>query len=251
MTDFPYLPLWTDNYLADTRHLTTKQHGAYLLLMMTAWRTDDCSLPDDDRLLARYCALGIREWKVMRPVLEEFFEVKDSKFVQSKLKSLHVFAKNRQRSNTLNGSKGGIAKALKYNNGALANATISPKQNSSEALASKPNHTKLNNKNIDAQKMFDEWWDTYPRKVSKKAALSAFQIAIKKIEFDVLMKATRAYATLDIDVQYIAYPTTYLNQERWNDKPTDIAQNRQPNNRGKQRGDLVAAITAIKSQRAI
>ena len=62
MAEFPHLPLFTDAYLADTRHLTTEEHGAYLLLMMEAWRRPECSLPDDDRLLARLCGLSIERW---------------------------------------------------------------------------------------------------------------------------------------------------------------------------------------------
>ena len=62
MADYPALPLWTDAYLADTRHLTTRQHGAYLLLLMEAWRRPTCSLPDDDGLLARLSGLSAAEW---------------------------------------------------------------------------------------------------------------------------------------------------------------------------------------------
>jgi uncharacterized protein YdaU (DUF1376 family) len=62
MAEYPFLPLWTDAYFADTRHLTLEQHGAYLLLIFEAWRRSDCCLPDDDALLARLVGVDAEKW---------------------------------------------------------------------------------------------------------------------------------------------------------------------------------------------
>lgn len=85
MAEFPALPLWTDAYLGDTRHLSTLEHGAYLLLLMTAWRSKETSLPDDDRLLAKYAGLGPRQWASVRPVLEAFYTIENGKWIQFRL----------------------------------------------------------------------------------------------------------------------------------------------------------------------
>ena len=73
MAEFPALPLFTDAYLADTRHLTTEEHGAYLLLMIEAWRRPDCNLPDDDKMLARLSGIGVARWPEIKPVVMAFW----------------------------------------------------------------------------------------------------------------------------------------------------------------------------------
>lgn len=73
MAQFPSLPLWTDAYLADTRHLSTLEHGAYLLLLMEAWRRPTCSLPDDDNLLSRLTGLTLEQWTEIKPTVMAFW----------------------------------------------------------------------------------------------------------------------------------------------------------------------------------
>ncbi len=85
MADYPFLPLWTDAYLADTTHLTTEEHGAYLLLLMAMWRTKRCRIPDDDDLLARITRLGKRRWRRVRSVIEPFFTIQDGTWTQGRL----------------------------------------------------------------------------------------------------------------------------------------------------------------------
>lgn len=75
MAEFPAMPLLIDSYLGDTTHLTTLEHGAYFLLLLSAWRRDDACLPDDDDLLARYTKLTKGQWKRIRPIIEPFFDV--------------------------------------------------------------------------------------------------------------------------------------------------------------------------------
>jgi uncharacterized protein YdaU (DUF1376 family) len=67
----PWMPLYVGDYLGDTGHLTTTQHGAYLLLMMHYWRKD--GLPDDDRQLAKITKLPFKIWTEYRDVLQDFF----------------------------------------------------------------------------------------------------------------------------------------------------------------------------------
>lgn len=71
-----WMPLWIGSYLADTQHLARDEHGGYLLLIMAYWRTGT-PLPDDDKRLAAIARATSKEWKVLRPVMAEFFTVAD------------------------------------------------------------------------------------------------------------------------------------------------------------------------------
>ena len=104
MADFPALPLWTDSYLADTRHLTTLQHGTYLLLLMEAWRRPDTSLPNDDELLQKLAGLSVKDWFAIKDTILAFFRLdkKSNVLRQKKLTKEKLFVKKnskKQRSN--------------------------------------------------------------------------------------------------------------------------------------------------------
>jgi uncharacterized protein YdaU (DUF1376 family) len=93
------IPLFADAYLADTTHLTTEEHGAYLLLLMAAWRQDDCGLPDDDRKLARITGLTPRKWASMKPTIMEFWQVEGGRIYQSRLRKEHDFVCKKSEAN--------------------------------------------------------------------------------------------------------------------------------------------------------
>lgn len=74
MADYPFLPFDVQAYLGSTRHLTTEQHGAYVLLLMEAWQRPNCTLPDDDKILSAYCCMSIEQWASVKPLVMEFWQ---------------------------------------------------------------------------------------------------------------------------------------------------------------------------------
>lgn len=85
MAQFPALPLWTDAYLADTTHLSATEHGAYLLLLMSMWRTPDTRLPNDDDKLSRLARVTRGQWNKMKPTIMAFFKIDGEWIYQGRL----------------------------------------------------------------------------------------------------------------------------------------------------------------------
>lgn len=102
MADFPYVPIWTDAYIADTGDLGAAEHGAYLVMMMLAWRRPDCALPDDmpwlKRSLGGFCAdmHGNRFNALVPGILKRFWELgTDGKWRQKRLTKERDFLSKR------------------------------------------------------------------------------------------------------------------------------------------------------------
>lgn len=88
MADFPAMPLFTDAYMADTQHLTNEEHGVYLRLLMFAWRTPGCCLPDDDMRLALMVGLSPHKWSRIKPTIMAFWTKDFGNYSQKKLKNI-------------------------------------------------------------------------------------------------------------------------------------------------------------------
>lgn len=71
MTAPAWMPLYVSEYLADTGHLSTVEHGAYMLLIMHYWQNG--GLPTEDAKLARICRLGAKDWAAIRDTLADLF----------------------------------------------------------------------------------------------------------------------------------------------------------------------------------
>lgn len=68
-----WMPMYVGDYLKDTQHLSTAEHGAYILLIIHAW-TREGALPADTERLRRITGMDQKDWKRSWPVLREFFQ---------------------------------------------------------------------------------------------------------------------------------------------------------------------------------
>ena len=97
---------------------------------------------------------------------------------------------------------------------------------------------------VEVVDWFDRFWKAYPRKVGKPAARKAFARAIKCCDLremsDGLRRWVIYWAERD-DPQFIPHPTTWLNQERWNDEPPPL----------RSRDEGVAALDRVRRRRAM
>lgn len=70
--------------------------------------------------------------------------------------------------------------------------------------------------------LFEQFWQAYPRKVGKPPARKAFTHALIDVDVGDIASGLRAwcsYWTLRGEEEFIPHPTTWLNQQRWNDRP--------------------------------
>jgi uncharacterized protein YdaU (DUF1376 family) len=80
-----WMPFYVADYLADTMHLTTEQHGAYLLLIMAAWKADG-KLPNDADALRQITRMTAKQWDRAEPILERFFIVTEGFWIHSRVR---------------------------------------------------------------------------------------------------------------------------------------------------------------------
>jgi uncharacterized protein YdaU (DUF1376 family) len=129
MSKAPAMPMYWDAYLADTTHLTTEEHGAYMLLLAAMWRRNG-SVPDDDKDNARILGLTPAKWRKTKARFIETisgFTIESGTITQEKLRKTWEITQEKIEKNARNGAKGGQAKSRNNKDLDQANATNSLK----------------------------------------------------------------------------------------------------------------------------
>lgn len=169
----PFMQLYVADYLGDTRHLTTEQHGAYLLLLMAMWRAGG-ALPNDPAKLARMVGLTPVRWGKIAADVLAFFAVDADRLTHKRVTAELQKAQRTSEARSEAGARGAEAKSLKTLAPSEAIAVDLPEPGLSPASASQISEPERKNGEAKASLVpkgtMDVWddvfsaaWDAYPR----------------------------------------------------------------------------------------
>jgi len=93
---------------------------------------------------------------------------------------------------------------------------------------------------------FDEFWQAYPRKVGKGAARKSYAKALRITDHDTIMGALsdQRLAMEAKEAKFIPHPSTWLNQERWEDEAEEPTSSSDVGNPDTHAGDKQIAFAA-------
>jgi uncharacterized protein YdaU (DUF1376 family) len=108
MSENIWMPIYIGDYLGDTMHLTTEQHGAYLLLIMHYWRSgpikaNEATIMAITRLDAQAYARGIND-------VLNFFTMKDGCYRHKRVEAEKRKANENQKTNAERAKKAAQAR---------------------------------------------------------------------------------------------------------------------------------------------
>lgn len=183
--------------------------GAYIILLCEAWTRPCCSLPS-----ATLALMKLARWtdtvEAFEPVLQCFEPLKGdrSRVVNPRLKREWDETSARVLALSEAGKRGAeIKKALHEK---------------------KPKPSKLAASTTD----FEQFWQAYPKKIGKLAALQAWKKAVEKTTVvDILHAidiAKKCEQWTKESGRFIPNPSTWLNQGRWSDQPLSNGHASQP-----------------------
>jgi uncharacterized protein YdaU (DUF1376 family) len=217
------MPFYVADYLADTGHLSTLEHGAYLLLIMHYWRRG--GLPTNDAQLARVCHLSEAEWQEIRATLAALFDAKwkhkriEAELIKSEARSAAGKAGasaryvNRNATAVRSHSDGNASHSHSHIKIEDANASLS--ETSSDTLAIE---TPKRRKRVSYPPDFEAFWTAFPTDalMSKKAAglvWSRMTEDVRQLAMSSL-PAFRAYCSSSPEYRPV-HAVRYLTQERY------------------------------------
>ena len=209
MTSLPYMQLYVSDYLADTAHLTAQQHGAYMLLLMNYWQRGK-ALDNSNERLSHVARLSLEEWAEAKPTLEEFFIVEGNLWTHARVEDDLEKIREKSAKASFAGRRSVVARGLNERSTDVEQSLNHKEEDKEEEEY----------KDINKKELFVSFWNVYPIKVGKGAAIKAFEKAIRTTDADIIIKGAQRYKLDPNRVPgYTAHAATWLNAQRWLDDP--------------------------------
>lgn len=216
------------DYRKDTTHLSMLEHGAYRQLL--DWHyLDQSPIPlETEVVFRRLSARTEDEQKAILIVLKELFVCTENGYIQHRvMREIEQYEAKANRARD-NGKLGGRPPKTKV----VISDNQEETQEKANSITNKPinsltnikKNTKKNNVVVlenQKQNDFEIFWQRYPKKVGKQAAISAwkkFKPRIDDVMFALSWQIESDQWTKQ-GGQFIPNPATYINQGRWQDQP--------------------------------
>jgi uncharacterized protein YdaU (DUF1376 family) len=201
------------DYAKHTVHLSNAEDLAYRRALDFYYDTEQ-PLRADIPWLSHRLRVGIPELEF---VLREFFELRETgyhnKRADAEIAKFHWFLLKQKD----NGKQGGRPPKKPKETQAFPTDNPTQTQKKPNRLPSTNNQDNIYTSD---QAEFEEFYSAYPRKVGKGQARKAYATARRKVDHATLLAAAKRYAVdPSRKPEYTPHPATWLNGERWLDKP--------------------------------
>lgn len=140
------MPLWVIDYQRGTRRMSLEAKGLYMDILIELWLDGD--LPSDEKELSKLLNINPRTFKRIWPELAGKFRVIDGLISHSRVNEERLKMISKSEKNTINGRKGGKAKA---NAKANAKNSLTPKPSNTNTYTNTYTNTLKENKKENNQ----------------------------------------------------------------------------------------------------
>lgn len=229
MSEAPWVKFFPSDWLAGTSGLTGVERGIYMTIICLIYEADGPVAMDDARL-ARRC--GVTK-SCLRKAVDALIDEGKISIVDGALmndrcaKEIENREKRSQKSSQAAKIKwhGNSEKSQQKQSKNSANA--SPKQCPNDAITRshilEPDvSNETNSAGASVADAFSDFWSVYPHKVGKREAEKAFGKALSRAPLEAIMDGLRRYVGKTDDRPW-CNPSTFLNQDRWEDAPAAAA----------------------------
>jgi uncharacterized protein YdaU (DUF1376 family) len=241
----PWMPLYVADYLADTAHLSTTEHGAYFLLIMHYWTKG--GLPDNEEAIRRITRLTDRQWSRSCDLLRSLFL---SNWRHKRIDIEIAKAIEKSRVNSANAHRRHSERTADAQRTDTHTRAYSQSQSESESKEEKKETRANALAGLWKEEDWQRFWNEYPNKIGKADARKSFNKATKKVSPEILFQGLDKYVHKTDDRPF-CNPATWLNQERWTDEPAVANGHRGNGTRHRSSGDdFFAGMSSVAADLA-